>query len=288
MPHTLGVQLPQDDENRGKDYRKLICLTPRGRLGNKMFQFAAGYSLSKIYDRRLVLEGGFSVELETLFRMRLDMNGSAPYTVGSCQGIKKDKQITRQFQRDLFTRRSNVNTATNPVAYFTSWKYLYKHMQDIFRCFTVNDKYLDFASSTIRKYCPVNATSIGIHVRRGDKADQMSLAPWSFQQAMDYYSQRYIKLHFFVASDDTKWCRLNFKDITDLTLLTGDAYEDFAVLCECEHRIISVRTYSLWSGLLAKGTVVYYNSSITVLKNDDIYLPEWIPMAGYDESMSTS
>jgi galactoside 2-L-fucosyltransferase 1/2 len=152
---------------------------------------------------------------------------------------------------------------------------------------------MEMAKATIKQHSPPTATSIGIQIRRDIKAGVQSTAPESyFYQAMDYYARKYTNVHFFLASDDLPWCRLAFQNRSDITFLTGNAFEDMAVLNECEHSITSVGTYSWWSAWLAKGTVVYYTSTTRTLPNRfkeaDYYPPHWIPMAGYEETLPSS
>ena len=265
--------------------RKVLCLRARGRLGNKMFQFSAGYSLSKFYNRRFVFFRPNSFELRRLFAMRFTGSSSLPYSEGKCGDMKE--YVGRGFQQQFFEIKDNNSFQVHN--YFEHPKYFAKDIHEILQLFTLTDKYLKIANHTIRRHCPLNTTSIGVHVRRGDILHAYSYAPWSyFQQAMDFYRSKYTKVHFFVASDDRKWCQSNFKNTPDVTFLSGDRFEDMAVLSECEHSIISVGTFSWWSGMLAKGTVVYYESSTRRRLHKDepgFYPQDWVPMPGYNETL---
>ena len=132
----------------------------------------------------------------------------------------------------------------------------------------------------------MNTTKIGIHVRRGDIGEQQKLAPWSyFQQAMSSYRQKYNQVHFFVASNDPQWVKSHFNDTLDVTYLTGSAYEDMAVLIECDHIILSVGTYGYWCAMLAQGTVIYYAELNRqwvgqLYKDADYFMPHWISRVG--------
>lgn len=261
---------------------KELCFTNRGRLGNKMFQFSAVYSLSKFYGRKLVIDHAMDKEFRILFKMK-NKNNTFPYTIGTCFNLPFSQNLQRGFQELFLTIKYTNNFQID--GYFESWKYFYHDIDEIIKLFTLKEKFEKKAHNKLIKYCQSNCTSIGIQIRRGDIAKQQKEAPWSyFQQAMDYYRHKHRHVHFFVASNQLGWCRYYFRNTSDVTILTGSAYEDMAVLSECEHSIMSVGTYSWWSAMLAQGTVVYYaNIDRTVHKffhDDDFFPPHWIPMTG--------
>ena len=253
---------------------KLLCFTNRGRLGNKMFQFSAVYSLSKLYGRHLVIDADMAKELETLFIMKLAEN-SAPYTVGSCGGMTKYENLKRGFQEDFLKIKDKRNFQLD--GYFESWKYFYHDMKEILTLFTLTERYKKKCAQILSNVCSANVTCVAIHVRRGDIRRQQKEAPWSyFQRAMRYYKQRFHKLHFFVATNQIGWSRFHFQNTSDVTIMSGNAYDDLALLGSCDHSIMSVGTYSWWAAMMTQGTVVYYADRHKVLP--DFFPPHWIPM----------
>lgn len=109
-----------------------------------------------------------------------------------------------------------------------------------------------------------------------------------FKNAMKYFREKFAgqKLTFVVATDDTYWSRTKLLDSKDVTIVTTRIREvDMAALTLCNHTIMSQGTYSWWIAYMTGGETVYYqdwprNGSrlSEMLKRDDFYLPNWIPM----------
>ena len=66
----------------------------------------------------------------------------------------------------------------------------------------------------------------------------------------------------------------------------GSAFEDFATLSRCSHSIISGGTYGFWTAWLAGGKTYYPvdfakpgSKFAKGFKNENFYMPEWIPVA---------
>lgn len=103
-------------------------------------------------------------------------------------------------------------------------------------------------------------THVGIHVRRTDSTVYASrYIPMDFfMRAMRYYRKRFKHVVFFVVSDDAKWCNKAFAPYKDSFVMTGGDYlEDFVLLTQCQHSIMSYGTFGFWASLIAGGQVVY-------------------------------
>lgn len=64
---------------------------------------------------------------------------------------------------------------------------------------------------------------------------------------------------FVVASDDLNWCRVTFKNHSDVIVVdkaTGP--EDMALLSSLDHQIYSVGSFGLWINILSKAETVVY------------------------------
>lgn len=65
-----------------------LCINNLGQLGNKLFQFAAAYSLSRYLDKKLVVDADMGKLLTTMFNMRLQRQQQRPvFEVGTCHKI---------------------------------------------------------------------------------------------------------------------------------------------------------------------------------------------------------
>ena len=104
---------------------------------------------------------------------------------------------------------------------------------------------------------------------------------------MNYYIKKYKNVLFIVCSNDIIWSR-NVLDSENYNIQYSnakDSFVDLAILASCHHSIITVGSFSWWSGYLTGGDVVYYknfprpNTSLAQeYVKTDYYPPSWIPM----------
>lgn len=105
--------------------------------------------------------------------------------------------------------------------------------------------------------------SVSMHIRRGDYVSNPKYMEIHGVLEIDYYMQalklirKNVKdLHIFVFSDDISWVRSNFK--TDLPLHFIDHngaekdYEDLRLMSSCKHHIIANSSFSWWGAWLCE------------------------------------
>ena len=134
-------------------------------------------------------------------------------------------------------------------------------------------------------------TTVGIHVRRGDIADQEDkvhfghLVPSAnyFTKAMKYMRAAHGHVVFLVASDDYTWARQNIVegDVVFVEPATPEVH--MATLSKCNHVIMSVGTFGWWAGFLSGGDVIYYSTPYKVgsavyegYSRGDYYPDSWV------------
>ncbi len=96
--------------------------------------------------------------------------------------------------------------------------------------------------------------SVGVHIRRGD---YLSLDVYEIL-TLDYYyksinmiNDKIDNPHFYFFSDDIEWCKKNFNYLNNARFVEGNsAVEDFMLLNNCKHKIISNSTFSWWAAWL--------------------------------------
>ncbi|PVD32101.1 hypothetical protein C0Q70_07529 [Pomacea canaliculata] len=179
--------------------------------------------------------------------------------------------------------------------YLQSWRYFFEHEAEIREVMKFKDSIVTQARKVVdslrHKH---NRTLTGIHVRRGD---YLQAEIWGYKtapvqyllHAMDYVRQRFRDVTFVVASDDVKWCKEQFANTSDVTVLQTNSPPavDMMILASLDHMIMTVGTYGWWASFLNPGIIVYYRDFVkpgTFLSRHfspngtDYYCPTWISL----------
>ena len=135
-----------------------------------------------------------------------------------------------------------------------------------------------------------STTAICVHIRRGDYVQ----AKWAVRNLVcdfDYYNRGLIKLahsyekpEFFIFSNtrqDISWIKKNYP--FDVSVIYVDEehsdFEDFALMVECKHFILSNSTYSWWASYLAihdnKSIIAPSKWNTGIYDQSDIYEDDW-------------
>jgi hypothetical protein len=91
---------------------------------------------------------------------------------------------------------------------------------------------------------------IGVHVRRGDYVNNPFYVDLC---STDYYDRAmalFPNKQFLIFSDDTAYCREQFKGDRITVVEGGTELSDFNKLASCEHQIIANSSYSWWAAYL--------------------------------------
>ena len=93
--------------------------------------------------------------------------------------------------------------------------------------------------------------SVGIHIRRGD------FVKLGWDSGMDFYRQGIGKMRelrkncrFYVFTDDKPYVREQLKSVNDLKIVDFSVLEEFFLLKNCRHQIISESTFGWWAAYL--------------------------------------
>ncbi|OWF55439.1 galactoside 2-alpha-L-fucosyltransferase 1-like [Mizuhopecten yessoensis] len=277
-------------ENTGHSRRKRIAVSFWGRTGNHIFEYAA---LIGTADRNnmtpVIVE---NTDLVDLFDFQIPK-----LTV---QNPTREFEVVNERLAGAYNpeveKLKDLNKDVYLKGYLQSWKYFHpfeKKLKQKYFKFKDNllreaDEFLNQARTHLRK--SKNSLYIGVHIRRGDfvraKSRGYGAVPVPyFYRAMNYYLKKYKDVIFVVCSNGLTWCKDNldsdFYPIQYSTL--GDSGADLALLSRCNHSIISVGSFSWWSGYLAGGEVVYPVDAFPVPNTSigdsyvraDYFLPGW-------------
>lgn len=230
-----------------------------GRLGNQLFQYAAGRNLSQHYNTKLKIDTSFYLSKLHRFNVSVTLATQSELSL-----IREQETITSSkifyfeephyhFYSDFLKIKNN----TYLEGYWQSEKY-FKDIKHII----LNEFSLKYPlSPSAQSYADLiqKCNSICVHIRRGDyvNANQDALL---LPATLDYYQRAFQALssivavpHLFFFSDDPEWVKENLKLDAPSTLVTGNPdYEDLALMSLCKHFIIANSTFSWWGAWLSQ------------------------------------
>lgn len=248
----------------------MIIVWVLGGLGNQLFQYALGRALALKYNTSLKLDlSDFSGYGRRIFRLNhFDLH----FEVASAADIAA---VTGQrFWDRLLRRKKGITIEGFP-----------RFNPDVLECgcnaylkgYWQSEKYFSDVAEVIRGEVRMTTppegqnaelwarigegASVGIHIRRGDYAEDATTKAYHGLCSVEYYQRaialiaaRVEKPKFFVFSDDPDWASENLRLAHPFTLVrhngaTAD-YEDFRLLCRCKHFITANSSFSWWAAWL--------------------------------------
>jgi hypothetical protein len=270
----------------------MITIKMMGGLGNQMFQYSIGRSLS--------LSSGVPLNLDLSFLLRKDLGPNFVYRNYHLDlfGIEVDNSIKQldyvyinepkhhKFFGDIFDRcKYLLDTEYNVYleGYWQTPKYFLNIEDDIRNQFKIEYKIDDLVSSELLSEIK-ESNSVMINVRRTDYLDSsfhIVLDKSYIERAMMEIKNRVENPKFFVFSDDIDWCikNLNFPGI----IFVGKEHQGenfftyFKLMSSCKHFIISNSTFAWWSAWLGKNPDKIIISPKKWFSPDDIDSSDLIP-----------
>lgn len=278
--------------------KKLMLLRIQGRLGNQMFQYAAALGIAR--------KNGFAFNYTGEKTLLPEcFNIASPMRKEDVQNFDKgpDKAQWIDVRWPCCTYIPSLHffpfyKKYNFVGFTQSWKYFEDFKDEIKATYKFKASITSAAEKFLadRKREKANGkplVTVGIHIRRGDVANQpeyfgigYTVATKSYiDNAMNYYRRKYKNVLFLVCSNGIDWFKKTIGG-NDVVYSEGNnANVDMAILAESDHVIISTGSYSWWAGYLAKGEVVVYKHwprpgswLWSMFKPEDFFYPSWIQM----------
>lgn len=246
--HSVAAPNPSQDE-------KVIELefVSNCGLGNQMFEWAAAYSIS----RSLNLAFRWTWKPSDLREFELGVFGFGENPMRNEPLIME--RLGQGSRRLVEIAKKRITEHEIPVCRiscpFQAEECFIDHADDIEQMFELPEMKLGI---------PEGCTPVGVQVRRGDYLKHGKLnvtTPEYFTNAMRWISERVENPHFFVVSDDPKWCHSFFGYRDDVTVMPPQKLaEGIQTLASCHHCIISNSTFGWWGAWLGerryKGHVV--------------------------------
>ena len=254
-----------------------------GGMGNQLFQYAAGQSLSKRLNSELALDLSWYMHSQGLSQRRMELDKFVD--LKDVQILRtsihpKAHQIRRVLQGYKIIDDSNYNpekfdsfVSNRDIrinGYWQSERYFSK-IADELRDSIVRSEFGSTLTSEVARSI-VASKCIGLHVRRGDYiADPKTKAFHGvcdvnyFLASVEFISQSRIIDSLFIFSDDIAWCTENLKFDKETKIIDSSICDtdQLKLLSLCNHHIISNSSFSWWAAWIGmkEGQTVVYPSS---------------------------
>lgn len=249
----------------------------QGGLGNQMFQYAAGYALSRRIGAKLLLDlAGYEVNALRsyaldIFNIKINLWPFRSPLLSKNQSLLRvvralDKiGITKASSYHLVRERSfafdpsiiSMHKKCYLHGYWQSPFYFNDYASEVKNVFDLSHH----QSATILSLAEKISVdpSVAVHVRRGDYNTPQNLQVHGVCD-IDYYNRaaslmRRIepKCIFYIFSDEPSVAENLFASWSDVVIMPRCAqYEDMFLMSSCRHHIIANSSFSWWAAWLGK------------------------------------
>jgi hypothetical protein len=263
----------------------MICLQLKGGLGNQMFQYAFGVTMSYKLKSDLVFDLSFN---DNIPKAKGITNRSFQLTIFNILPIEISKNDLRKL-KPLFNRV--VNTIATKIgingiqtsSYFLEKQYGYNKRINIIssNCYLSgywqSYYYFESIEPKIRELFTfksdlngenlnrlnliIGTNSVSIHIRRTDFLNNKShdihgsCSLTYYKDAIELVNSKIQSPHYFIFSDDIEWVKENdlFSNL-QATFIFGNimdkSYIDMQLMSNCKHNIIANSSFSWWGAWL--------------------------------------
>lgn len=259
----------------------MIIVKLKGGLGNQMFQYAFGYSISKDLKTRFLIDIS-SFENDSIRKYELSIF-DLKNQISSKQDFEdvlfsKSKlfdlinlkilrrllpyyklKIVNELKFSYDENLKKISSNTILEGYFQSEKYFSKYRKELLKLFEITispNLYYKNLLDLVQ-----NNHSVSIHIRRGDYVSNSQTNVFHGLVSMEYYKNAISIINeeiksplFIIISDDIDWCKheFNFIDAVYVNNNMGMDYEDLRLMQNCKHNIIANSSFSWWGAWLNK------------------------------------
>jgi hypothetical protein len=236
-----------------------------GRLGNQLFQLAAGIALATENNDKVVAP-------ESKYYKFIN------YT----PNLDSFKQYSVHYTEPFFHYQKIPYTKDMLLAgYFQSEKYFDTYSNVIKDLFSLKKVYEDQIKEKYKDL--LEQETISLHVRRTDYVQLNDFHPVLsleyYKQALDYIDSKGKKVVVF--SDDIEWCKTAFVGTKFVHIEKNLDIVDMFLMSYCTHNIIANSSFSWWGAYLNRNK----NKKVVAPSNwfgpkldyspKDIYCKEW-------------
>ncbi len=254
-----------------------------GGLGNQLFQYAFGWSLTKI-NGGIILVDPVRVDHRPYQLEHFNIDYRERFIADGADESFREKKIEREnlkYVREQKNHKYDKDIYCNADAYYdgfwVNYGYFDAFYEDIERQFRLNMKLSENALKYLKRM--KEEKSVACHIRRTDfdrEIENFCLTESFYMQAIKALESEIGKFMLFIFTDDKRFVKENF-NLCNYILVEGTSdLEDFELMKSCSHHIIANSSFSYWAAYLSenKGGIVYA-PVIPKEREADMYLPGW-------------
>lgn len=257
----------------------MIIVRLKGGLGNQLFQYATGYSFSRLRNCSLKIDPNFynnqkkrSFDLQYFdapfqtasFSECVRLGAPINFVNKAIRKAGMSKCVFPNYleERASFTFDERLQRSSQPLYIDGYWQNLdyFSSFQDELRALFKPKSRLGMEFK--HYFSLINSSnSVAVHIRRGDYVDDEDIRSVHWVCGTDYYIEGINKISelvgdptFFIFSDDISWCKNNiqFDGKKVFVEKTSCALEDFLLIKECASKVLSNSTFGWWAAFLSE------------------------------------
>jgi hypothetical protein len=224
----------------------MIISRLQGGLGNQLFQWAYGKSLSNLWDQPYCLDlNCYYSNSPSVTRRSYELKKLNISTPEIIDIVPTAIRVSDNFQYRQYYADPSQNHYLD--GYWQSEKY-FKQSENLIRTLLQPSEEVLLSLLDIVN---LNEVSVSLHIRRTDYLSSNNFHP---MQNLDYYNKglktirKYDKL--YVVSDDIKWCKNNLEYDNMVFVENTTNVQDLYIMSMCHHNIIANSSFSWWGAWL--------------------------------------
>jgi Glycosyl transferase family 11 len=257
----------------------MICTRLEGGLGNQLFQYAAGRALAHRHGTELLLDtSGLTTHTKRVTPRGLELHrfkhGARVAELSEClpSWLRYVPALSRWISpwRMYVERPQALNSqfvALPDQTYLRGYWQSHHYFKDVAATLSRElEPTLPLSLQSVVVELQVDAaqaSSVAVHVRRGDYVSLASAASFHGALPLSYYTTALERVYssveaarVFVFSDDTDWCQKNLplqeREAIFVSHNGGaDAWQDLVLMSRCRHHVIANSSFSWWGAWLA-------------------------------------
>ena len=231
-----------------------------GGLGNQMFQYACGSSLADRFNAELKLDiTGYETQVKLITPRQYELGEFNITENFATQEEIISKKLFKEKHFHFDSEVLNLPDETYLNGYWQCEKYFKNIEKALRKEFTL--KFSPDAKNIAFLEQIKTVNSVGLHVRRGDYANNEKTNSFHglcsldyYKQAIDYISENTKNPHFFLFSDDIDWVKENLISNYPMTMVDCNnslqGHFDLSLMKNCKHNIIANSSLSWWGAWL--------------------------------------
>lgn len=252
----------------------MIIVKLQGGLGNQMFQYALGRTLSLRHKATLKFDcsylksanqsgrfleiDGFQIKLEEATKNEIARYRGILAKISD--KLKKENRKKYILEKSRFFDPSILERNDGYFdGHWNSERYFKEYENPIRRDFQLKNPLGPKALETQWEIAK-SKKAVSVHIRRGDYVSIQKIAAvhgalplFYYETACDKILEKFPDAHFFVSSDDIGWAKENFpKKYLAIFVSSPEIanYEELILMSLCKHNIIANSTFSWWGAWL--------------------------------------